>query len=178
MRRSNFFITGDKGIGKSTLLKEMIETLQIKEDLSGFFTMPYFEDQVRKGFYLHSLLDIQGNDQPISVQNDEYSCEAIKETFETLGVLTLSKSLESSKNHILMDELGVLEGAAYLFQKQVEEVLNSPKIILGVLKDKKHPFLEGIKTRQDTYIYYLTKENREEIKHQISQDYLSRFSNK
>lgn len=178
MNLSNFFITGAKGVGKSTLLKTLVEELEIKEDLTGFITLPYFEKDTRKGFYLHSMIEVAGNDKPISIQPNEVSCKSVKETFETLGVDVLIKSLEYPQGHVIMDELGVLEGEAYLFQEQVGYLLESSKIVFGVLKDKKHPFLEDIRRREDIRIYTLTEENRDEIKQQIKSDYLTRFSNK
>ena len=90
----------------------------------------------------------------------------------------LIKSLEYPEKHVVMDELGTLEGEAYLFQEQVHNLLSSPKIVLGVIKHKEHPFLDGIRQREDTMIYTVTEENRDEIKEQIKQDYLKRFSNK
>lgn len=178
MNVSNFFITGGKGVGKSTLLKALTEELELTKDLTGFVTFPYFEKGARKGFYLHSMIEVEGNDKPISIQPDEVSCESIRETFETLGVDVLIKSLEYPEKHVVMDELGTLEGEAYLFQEQVHNLLSSPKIVLGVIKHKEHPFLDAIRQREDTMIYTVTEENRDEIKEQIKQDYLKRFSNK
>ena len=50
--------------------------------------------------------------------------------------------------------------------------------MLGVIKHKEHPFLDAIRQREDTMIYTVTEENRNEVKEQIKQDYLKRFSNK
>ena len=181
MNVSNFFITGGKGVGKSTLLKALTEELELTKDLTGFVTLPYFEKEARKGFYLHSMIEVEGNDKPISIQPDEVSCESIRETFETLGVDVLIKSLEYPEKHVVMDELGTLEGEAYLFQEQVHNLLSSPKIVLGVIKHNENEeciCYNAIRQREDTMVYTVTEENRDEIKEQIKQDYLKRFSNK
>lgn len=178
MKASNFFLTGDKRVGKSTLLQMLLEELGLQEDISGFVTLPYFENDIRKGFYLHSIIEDKHNDKPISIQEDATSCKSISDTFETLGVNLLKVSLRAKANHIIMDELGVLESQAYSFQSQVQKALDSSKIVLGVLKDKPHPFLEAIKGREDTCVYTITKENRVKMKEQIRYDYLSRFSDK
>ena len=60
MNVSNFFITGGKGVGKSTLLKALTEELELTKDLTGFVTLPYFEKEARKGFYLHSMIEVEG----------------------------------------------------------------------------------------------------------------------
>lgn len=178
MNISNFFVTGDRGVGKSTLLQMLLEELALQNDISGFVTLPYFENHTRKGFYLHSIIEVRDNDKPISIQEDAISCKSIPDTFETLGVTLLKISLKEHTNHIVMDELGVLEAQAYNFQRQVQKVLDSPKIVLGVLKDKQHPFLDAIKDREDTRLYRITKENRTKMREQIRCDYLNRFSNK
>lgn len=54
------FLTGEKGIGKSTCINEIIKECVLS--VSGFQTLPFYEDNTRKGFYMHALIDIDRND--------------------------------------------------------------------------------------------------------------------
>ena len=69
--KRHLFLTGEKQVGKSTLLRELIR----REGLScgGFETRPLMADGVRRGFLLHSLLPMPPyeNDCVISVRLGE-----------------------------------------------------------------------------------------------------------
>lgn len=158
---TNFFVTGAKGVGKSTLLQQVVKELQIGHLLYGFQTLPYYNGNERKGFYMHSLQPIANNDLPISIQDTSYSCETILETFETLGVEILNQCLREEVNYVFLDEIGVLESKAELFKMHIENCLKSPKCVIGVLKEKDHPFIQDIIKRDDTRVYKLTKDNTE-----------------
>lgn len=152
----NIFITGEKGSGKSTLLNRLIEEMNL--EVSGFRTLPYEIESQRKGFYLKGLIEISiyMNNRPISIQDSSVSCTPIIETFETLGVEVLRRSLNDTRSIIIMDELGRLEKQAEKFNKEVHKVLDSNKIVLGVLQQTQVPLIESIKRREDTLIFTLT----------------------
>ena len=155
----NIFITGEKQIGKSTLINRLIE--EMKFQVSGFKTLPYEIENQRMGFYLKGLVETNEykNNMPISIQTSKGSCIPITETFETLGVEILRKSLVTSHPIILMDELGRLESMAKNFNQEVCKVLDSNKVVIGVLQQVHVPLLTTIKQRQDTWILTLDHHN-------------------
>lgn len=163
MMIKNIFVTGERGIGKSTLINQWLQEQGLEHKISGFRTLPFDDDQ-QGGFFMTSIQEIKGNNQPIGRKIGHQQCIPCIETFETLGVALLDKSLKSPYDIILMDELGVLEGGAYAFQRKVNEVLASPKKVVGVIKQKEHPFLEAIKKREDTYVLTLDAYNKDTIK--------------
>lgn len=165
----NVFITGEKHIGKSTLINRLIYELKLQ--VSGFQTLPYEIENQRRGFYLKSLVatDQYRNNMPISIQTSEISCIPVTETFESLGVELLKNSLESTHQIVLMDELGRLERMATMFNDQVYKVLESNKLVVGVLQQVDVPLVEQIKKRQDTLIFILNHQNASAVYTQIKQ---------
>lgn len=166
----NIFITGEKGIGKSTLINRLIEEINL--EVSGFKTLPYEIENQRMGFYLKGLVEASDfiNNRPISIQDSQTSCIPITETFETLGVEVLRKSLKDSHPIIVMDELGRLERMAKEFNQEVYKVLDSHKMVLGVLQQVSVPLLEAIKQREDTLILTLTCHNTHNVHMKIKEE--------
>lgn len=78
-------MTGKPGVGKSTLLKRVIEMLQL--ETTGFCTLPYCIEGISQGFYLYGLTEVQeyNNNTSMSVQVGYMKCVGISEIFEILG---------------------------------------------------------------------------------------------
>ncbi|MGI6007841.1 MAG: molybdopterin-guanine dinucleotide biosynthesis protein MobB [Ruminococcus sp.] len=158
--RKHIFLTGKKQVGKSTILEKAEKELGLA--FCGYRTLPYEIGQVRKGFYLHGLeeMDAFQNDCPISVRAGERYSYPLTETFETLGTAILEQALKSEKI-MLADEVGKLERDAFRFQQMFFRCLNEKKQVLGVLQDTDTPFVNAIKERPDVEIWTVTEENRE-----------------
>ena len=69
--RKNLFMTGDKQVGKSMLLRKLIEAKRL--DCSGFETKAFYQDDERKGFTLHGRVDMP------PYENDCICCARIGE---------------------------------------------------------------------------------------------------
>ena len=85
---------------------------------------------------------------------DKFNVRA--EVFDNLGVELLRQQGEL----VVLDELGRFELEAEKFQKEVISLLDSEKIVIGVIKAESNPFLDQIRRRDDLKIYQL-KENNE-----------------
>jgi len=68
---------------------------------------------------------------------------------------------------IIIDEIGKMEMFSEKFKKAVEATLNSKNKVLGTIKLTSDSFTDKIKKREDTKIFHLISENREEIKREI-----------
>lgn len=172
MQKSNerhIFLTGDKGIGKSTIWKKIFKETGL--EYSGFETRPLEIQGIRKGAYIHAVGACapeapEDNNQIIGVRISPKKVVPITETFEIFGVETLHKA-KASGNVIFMDELGRLERDAKNFQQTVRECLNGETQVLGVLQDTPSDFLDEIKNRKDVTVYTVTKENRDILQEEI-----------
>ncbi len=66
-----------------------------------------------------------------------------------------------------MDELGFIEKDAAGFQNAVLSTLNGSVPVLGVVRNMQTPFLDQVRTHPNVDVIFVTKENREEIFHQV-----------
>lgn len=169
--RRHLFLTGDKQVGKSTLLRRLIEAMAL--DCAGFETQAFYLNGERRGFTLHGRVDMP------PYQNDCICCARIEEkravpvlpVFEENGVLILKRSLASPAPYILMDELGRLERQADGFIAQIEDCLNSNKRVLGVLQKCGSEHVARIAQRDDVTVLTVTLENRDALFRQLSAQY-------
>lgn len=165
--RRHLFLTGDKQVGKSTLLRRLIEARKL--DCAGFETQAFYLSGERRGFTLHGRVDMP------PYQNDCICCARIEEkravpvlpVFDENGVLILKRSLASPAPYILMDELGKLEREACGFIAQVYACLDSDKRVLGVLQRCDSAHVAEIARRQDVTVLTVTPENRDHLFHQM-----------
>ena len=163
MLKQHLFLTGSKQVGKSTLLRRLIDTRQLA--CAGFETQAFFLGGERRGFTLHGRVDMPPfeNDCICCVRMQQRRSVAIPEVFDHNGVAILKASVASASPYILMDELGKLESQAQQFCSAVLAALDSGKRVLGVLQQCDAPLLERIKGRHDVTVLTVTEENRDEL---------------
>lgn len=180
---NNYFITGEMGVGKSTLLARILSTLKV--EIAGFtvsrlnaqnkkpliFRLKKAAELRKKGgerlkkvktknISLAKIISEDLNNEIFAYRKDPESKFNLRtEIFDKLGVELLSEKGEI----YLMDELGRFELAAAKFQKKVFSLLNSKKIVLAVIKAEENKFLNKIRQRNDIQIYNLKAENQNEI---------------
>lgn len=163
----HIFLTGEKRIGKSTILKKILQ--KKKFSWAGFQTLPYFQDQHFAGYRIQNAgfdLDFAFEDSRISVVDQNQNVKPVGITFDHLGVEIIQKAMETS-DFILMDEIGRFEKHSYLFQKAVLKCLDSGKHVIGVLQDVDTEFHTALRNRKDVVVLKVTKENRDSMAEQI-----------
>ena len=161
MKNKKIFLTGDKGVGKSTCINEIIKECQLST--CGFQTLPFYEHGIRTGFYLHALLPIEENDQRFSIQHDGWN-ETIPGVFDDFGVTVLKRSMQQKDHVLIMDEIGRLEKKETLFIDTLFQSLEECKNILGVLKKCEIQYIQEIKMRDDVVILDFDKLSYQDIK--------------
>lgn len=163
----NYFLTGKRQVGKSTLIKKAIHGLKLSP--GGFMVQAVGARGDWRAFYLEDPKEVMDGQGPLYLPE---RCFAYRDTldqwkieprvFDREGVHLLKKDL-LTRDLVMMDELGRFEKDALIFQEKVHELLTSTKIVLGVLKDEKNPFLDSIRERKDVKILTVTWENQREI---------------
>lgn len=159
----NLFLTAPSGTGKSTVIKKVLYELNIS--IGGFQVERCLDNESNIYFDMISFKDKKRN-------NIIGKCAKFKNpipnlyTFETKGVEILNTSLENS-DLIVLDEVGFLEENAEFFKSSIRKVLDSNKIVLGVLKEFDSPFLNELRNRRDISIIKITLDNRNYIANHI-----------
>ena len=158
---NNFFLTGEKGIGKSTIINAVIDSFTGK--IGGFKTVRKYNDDGRISFH---FLNVSKNETPNDNNRLFYRCENKNEEEITNKFNSFSYALDDFESFdiVIMDEIGPHEEKASIFKDKIIKVLDSDKYVLGVLQKTNSDFLDSIKDRVDTKVYFVTEENRLEIK--------------
>ncbi len=157
----NILLTGPTQIGKSTILKKVIQMLKL--EMTGFYTQPFLINNKIIGY---KMIDYQNalTSFIIGIKDTPITCKPYTLMFETKAYEILSQSV---KDAYLLDELGFLERYASSYKNKILDILDSDKLVLGVLKDKKSPFLDTIRERNDVIIIRVTESNRDFIPFEI-----------
>ena len=165
--RKHLFLTGEKQVGKSTLLRNLIEAKKL--ECTGFETKAFFLNNERRGFTLHGRVEMlpYENDCSCCARGGEKRSVPVLPVFDENGVAILQKSLSSPAPYILMDELGRLERDASAFISQIYTCLDSDKRVLGVLQKCSSEHVKAISEREDVTVLTVTPENRDQLLAQL-----------
>ena len=164
--RRNLFLTGPKHIGKSTILFSAL--LKFPVILGGFRVDRVFEGRRLRAF---RIIDLNTSSSAEISTARKGGWDIHLEAFETVGAEAVRCGIRSAEL-VVMDELGRFELRAYGFRQAVTDALDSPAPVIGVLKEDDNPFLNEIRSREDTEILEVTEENRDDVRWYVD-DWLS-----
>ena len=151
------FLTGEKGVGKSTCIQEIIKECQIS--VCGFMTLPFYEENKRVGFMLHALVDREINDVRFSKQK-----EVIPNVFNSFGVEVLKECLHYRNRFLILDEIGFLEQNETAYLAQLKENIDAFNNIIGFLRKCDIQYIVEIKKRKDVLLLDFDKLSKNEVK--------------
>ena len=158
---NNYFFTGEKGIGKSTIINALCDKFGFKT--GGFKTIKNVNDDKSESFH---IINISKNEIPNKENLLFYRCKNKNEEDIISKFNKFSDALDDYIEYdiIIMDEIGPNENKAEIFKKKILEILDSDKFVIGVLQEADTDFINQIKNRKDTKIFTVTNENRNIIK--------------
>ena len=171
--RKHVFLTGEKQIGKSTIIGKILAEPDIAGDgissIAGFRTYPFQIGADRKGFYMHSYqpVDVCDNDLPVLIRMGDRAAVPVPETFELLGCALLRDALKDPSRLVVLDELGKAEKKADIFKQLVFRLLDSQNLVIGVLQKNSGDFAMQVAEREDVKVYEVTEENRNRLPSEI-----------
>jgi nucleoside-triphosphatase len=159
----NILITGNPGIGKTTLIQGIISRFNVLA--GGFYTVEVRDENGKRwGFRIISLdgrEEVLASVEVISSRRvSKYGVDV--GAVDRVGVTAIRDALKS-KDIVVIDEIGRMELISDRFRDIVQVALDSPKPLLGTIALKETNTAKKIKERQDTRLIRLTRANFQEI---------------
>ena len=148
----HLFLTGPKGVGKSTLIRGLLT--EETGPLGGFFTVKH-----EGGIYLLPA----AREWAFTPENFLFRCGRSGDParFDDLGCAALADT--AGCRLLVMDELGPHEAAARQFQVSVFRALDGEIPILGVLQQAESEFLHRIAHHPRVTVLTVSVENRDAL---------------
>jgi len=161
------FLTGQAGIGKTTVLKKIIESLR-KE---GFMVGGLKTDEIREkgsriGFEITNVLTgRKGTLAHVSrVEGPKFGKYRVNlRDLIDVGVGALKQAAEKAEV-IVIDEVGPMELLSCEFKRAVRKAVNSGKPLVGTIHyNARDPLIDTIRLSKDVTIIEVTRENRDDL---------------
>ena len=179
---THVFLTGEIQVGKSTAIGKALEMLG-NPIVGGFRTVSLpcpeiprarFAVYVLPGAvpYIDPLTEaaLSGfpldRDHLLAIRWGDSLHTPFPQAFVSGGLPLLNEDPPGTKL-LLMDEIGVFESRSPEFYAAIARRLEGDLPVLGVVKDKRSPFLEQVRSHPKVRLLRVTRENRDEMPQQI-----------
>jgi len=156
------FITGESGVGKTTLIEEISEILEKNGvKISGFITKEERVQGKRVGFKIIDLIDKKEYLFASKIFESGIKFGSYHLHIKNLEEV-LRKSINYKYEYLIIDEIGKMEFYSNYFKEVVNNLVKSDKNIVAVLH---RDFIENFNKYGKIYVLY--RYNKEEIKNEI-----------
>ena len=163
----HIFLTGERNIGKTTLINRIIDELPGDQKIGGFRTFKSGEFAPGKSYILMAPADGDMEAFRVALMDKTGpSYEAYPEAFDTGGVEILERC--GGSDLILMDELGFMETDSYKFQEKIMDILDGYIPVLGAIKPKENRFLDRVRNHPKVRVIEVTESNRNQLHNEIT----------
>lgn len=158
----NILVTGRPGAGKTTAVKKVVSLSGLEP--GGFYTEEIREGKGRKGFRIKTFGGREGILAHIDIKGGprvgKYGVDV--GSFELIALPEMESALQKG-GLIVIDEIGKMELLSLRFKELVIRALDSPCLLLGVIKESGNGFIKKIKERGDVRLFTLTLANRDSV---------------
>jgi len=166
LRYDKTLITGKPGVGKTTLVQEIIERMR-SVNMAGFYTAEIRSKGSRLGFELHGLNGNCRNLAHVDIHSGHRVGKYGVDTSGFEGFLETLDLMNPGVELIVIDEIGKMELFSNRFRSLVCDALNSDKQVLASIPIKGDEFIQKIKGRLDVHLFEVTPGNRDDLQDAI-----------
>lgn len=157
----NILLTGRPGCGKSTVVRRAVDRLETVA--GGFWTEEIRQGRRRVGFRVEGIYTgreavLAHVDFTAGPRVSKYHVDVA--AFEQVGVAAVQEAL-GREGWIVIDEVGKMELFSGGFPKVVTAALDAWQPVLATMARHRHPFIKGIRQRDDVQVIEVAAENRE-----------------
>ena len=161
------FVTGEPGVGKTTLIGKIVYELRSRGlSVGGVLTRDVREKGVRTGFQIVSLPDgVIGTLASVNLRAGPKVGKYIVNFHDLKNIFAASIIYSIDYSDIIVcDEVGPMELISPDVRRAIEALLDCDKPVIGsVHKRLKDPIIDRITVSADMKVYEITFENRESL---------------
>jgi nucleoside-triphosphatase len=160
--KTAYLLTGEPGIGKTTLIRQVISTMRLRA--AGFYTEDLRTSGVREGFRIvtldgeMALLASAGHEGAVAVS--KYGVDI--EELNRVGVSALRRAIDRGYV-IVVDEIGKMQLYSRDFRQTIFEALRTGHPLLGTIMAGRNTYAERIRHHPKVEVLELTAANRQEV---------------
>lgn len=159
-RRNTLILTGAPGVGKTTIVKQVIA--ELGDRAGGFYTEEIQGPGGRKGFRVITLDGRQATLAHVDVRSrskvGRYGVDVA--AFERVGVAALRQAIESSEI-VVLDEIGKMELFSSQFKSAVFKAMDCGKPVIATAVRAADPRVDALKQMPGVQTIEVTKQNRD-----------------
>jgi nucleoside-triphosphatase len=180
LKKRVLLLTGDPGVGKTTVLIKTADGLKAGGIcLGGMISREVREGNVRVGFEIIDLTSgklgwLARVNQQIGSRVGKYHVNL--QDLEIIGAKAIRDATEKC-DVIAIDEIGPMELYSPKFKKAVAEALESKKLVLAVVHAKaKDSLITEAKEREDAEVFTVTLSNRDSLPQSLTNQVFTTFN--
>ncbi len=162
LMKNNILLTGQPGIGKTTAIKTIIDSLNL-DQARGFWSEEIREKRGRVGFSIQTLSGKTGILAHVDIMEgpsvSKYRVNI--PDIDSIIVPELVRAREAG-SIIIIDEIAKMELYSKRFPEEVHKCLDTGRV-LGTIQKRQHSFLDEVRSRGDVKLIELTVNNRNQL---------------
>jgi len=167
MNRKNILITGPPGIGKTTLIKKITDTLR-KYKPAGFYTEEVKDERGKRiGFDIVNISNKQRGVLARISGRGPYRVGRYRVYLREFEEFIKGMDIDSS-NLVIIDEIGKMECFSDFFKDMIKGLVESQRILIATVALKGGGLIQEIRERRDVYLYRMSLDNRDSLVDEIT----------
>ena len=160
-------IVGERGVGKSTLIRRVLN--ELNRPVFGFETKKEeaLEDPLRGcPIYIYDAGKPHSRTEENRIgYHREQDIASITLAFDRYSRKLLEPVPDDAV--VELDEIGFLEAKSEAFCRAVLRLLDGGSPVIAAVKNREHPFLEAVRSHPNARCFLITEENRDTLYEEV-----------